>query len=153
MLAGSLDRDVARSPSYLRLGCAQAAAPGATARCRASVDAGRSAGRPACEAGGHRRGASRRSSSGIREQLRYVLPAYVVLRCWCCVLTQLVYRPRPDERVYYNSLLVLSSFLLILALGQGAVILTGGLDLSVPWTIGLCGILLAGIVNGSERGR
>ena len=28
------------------------------------------------------------------------------------------------------------------------VILTGGLDLSVPWTIGLCGILLAGFVNG-----
>jgi ribose transport system permease protein len=28
------------------------------------------------------------------------------------------------------------------------VILTGGLDLSVPWTIGLCGILLAGMVNG-----
>ena len=29
-------------------------------------------------------------------------------------------------------------------------ILTGGLDLSVPWTIGLCGILLAGIVKGSD---
>ena len=43
---------------------------------------------------------------------------------------------------------MLSSFLLVLALGQGSVILTGGLDLSVPWTIGLCGILLTGIVNG-----
>ena len=51
---------------------------------------------------------------------------------------------------YWNSLLVLSSFLAVLALGQGAVILTGGLDLSVPWTIGLSGILLAGIVNGSD---
>ena len=29
-------------------------------------------------------------------------------------------------------------------------ILTGGLDLSVPWTIGLCGILLAGMVKGSD---
>jgi len=37
-----------------------------------------------------------------------------------------------------------------LALGQGAVILTGGLDLSLPWTIGLCGILLAGLVKGSD---
>src|SRR6185503_5352048 len=51
---------------------------------------------------------------------------------------------------YWNSLIVLSSFLAILALGQGTVILTGGLDLSVPWIIGLCGILLAGMVNGSD---
>ena len=51
---------------------------------------------------------------------------------------------------YCNSLIVLSSFLAVLALGQGTVILTGGLDLSVPWTIGLCGILLAGIVKGSD---
>ena len=45
---------------------------------------------------------------------------------------------------------MLSCFLAILALGQGTVILTGGLDLSVPWTIGLCGILLAGMVKGSD---
>ena len=51
---------------------------------------------------------------------------------------------------YFNSLIVLTSFLAVLALGQGAVILTGGLDLSVPWTIGLCGILLAGMVKGSD---
>ncbi len=51
---------------------------------------------------------------------------------------------------YYNSLIVLSSFLAVLALGQGSVILTGGLDLSLPWTIGLCGILLAGMVKGSD---
>ncbi len=30
-------------------------------------------------------------------------------------------------------------------------ILTGGLDLSVPWTIGFSGILLAGIVQGSDQ--
>ena len=51
---------------------------------------------------------------------------------------------------YYDSLIVLSSFLAILALGQGAVILTGGLDLSLPWSIALCGILLAGMVKGSD---
>ncbi len=45
---------------------------------------------------------------------------------------------------------MLSSFLAILALGQGAVILTGGLDLSLPWSIALCGILLAGMVKGSD---
>ena len=37
-----------------------------------------------------------------------------------------------------------------MALGQGTVILTGGLDLSVHWTIGLCGILLACMVKGSD---
>jgi ribose transport system permease protein len=51
---------------------------------------------------------------------------------------------------YWNSVIVLSSFLAILALGQGTVILTGGLDLSVPWTIGFCGIVLAGSVHGSD---
>ena len=45
---------------------------------------------------------------------------------------------------------MLCSFLAVLALGQGSVILTGGLDLSLPWTIGLCGILLAGMVKGSD---
>ena len=39
----------------------------------------------------------------------------------------------------------------MLALGQGTVILTGGLDLSVPWMIGISGILLAGMVQGSDR--
>jgi ribose transport system permease protein len=46
---------------------------------------------------------------------------------------------------------VLSSFLIILALGQGTVILTGGLDLSVPWVIGFCGILAAGMIRGSNE--
>ena len=49
-----------------------------------------------------------------------------------------------------NSLLVLSSFLVILALGQGVAILTGGLDLSVPWMIGFVGILTAGLIRGSD---
>ena len=84
-----------------------------------------------------------------RDQLRYVLPAYV---CFVLVLllTQLMTGSALTNGSYYSSLLVLSSFLLILALGQGSVILTGGLDLSVPWTIALCGILLAGIVNGQN---
>jgi ribose transport system permease protein len=81
------------------------------------------------------------------EAIRYALPAYV---CFVLVLvvTELSIGHALLHWSYYNSILVLSSFLLILALGQGTVILTGGLDLSVPWTIALCGILLAGIVNG-----
>ncbi|HEV8390138.1 MAG TPA: ABC transporter permease [Dongiaceae bacterium] len=83
------------------------------------------------------------------EAIRYALPSYV---CFIIVvvITELAIGHALLNSGYYNSLLVLSSFLLILALGQGTVILTGGLDLSVPWTIALCGILLAGIVNGQN---
>lgn len=84
------------------------------------------------------------------EALRYAAPAYLcfalVLLATEIVLGHTLFSPR-----YYDALVVLSSFLAILALGQGTVILTGGLDLSVPWTIGLCGILLAGMVRGSDE--
>jgi ribose transport system permease protein len=66
------------------------------------------------------------------------------------IATQLTLGHALTSWSYYNSLIVLSSFLAVLALGQGTVILTGGLDLSVPWTIGLSGILLAGLVKGSD---
>ena len=84
-----------------------------------------------------------------KDVLRYALPAYI---CFALMVlaTQLVLGKALFSLNYYNSLIVLSTFLAILALGQGSVILTGGLDLSVPWTIGLCGILLAGLVKGSD---
>jgi ribose transport system permease protein len=83
------------------------------------------------------------------EALRFALPAYV---CFIVVVlvTQLTLGHALTNWPYFNSLIVLSSFLAVLALGQGSVILTGGLDLSLPWTIGLCGILLAGMVKGSD---
>ena len=83
------------------------------------------------------------------EVLRYGLPAYVSL-VLVVVVTQLWLGNAILNWTYWNSIIVLSSFLAVLALGQGTVILTGGLDLSVPWTIGLCGILLAGTVQGSD---
>ncbi len=83
------------------------------------------------------------------ETLRYALPAYVALVI-VVVVTQLWLGNTILHWGYWNSLIVLASFYAILALGQGTVILTGGLDLSVPWTIGFSGILLAGIVQGSD---
>jgi ribose transport system permease protein len=80
-----------------------------------------------------------------RETLRYALPAYVAL---ILVLAVTLIHYGGLDLHYLNSLLVLSCFLSILSLGQGSVILTGGLDLSLPWTIALCGILLAGATNG-----
>ena len=82
--------------------------------------------------------------------LRMILPAYagfvIVL-----VVSQLLFGGTLDNPGYYNALLVLSSFLAILALGQGAVILTGGLDLSVPWMIGFVGILTSGLIHGAGQ--
>jgi ribose transport system permease protein len=83
------------------------------------------------------------------ETLRYAVPAYVSL-VLVVLVTQFWLGNAIPNWTYWNSLIVLSSFLAILALGQGTVILTGGLDLSVPWTIGFCGILLAGMVQGSD---
>jgi ribose transport system permease protein len=82
-----------------------------------------------------------------REALRYSAPAYVAMAL-VLLVTVVVYGGL-DAR-YVNSLVVLSCFLAILALGQGTVILTGGLDLSLPWTIALSAILLAGITNGAN---
>jgi ribose transport system permease protein len=83
------------------------------------------------------------------ETLRYAVPAYVCLAL-VLIATQLVLGSVFGNWNYWNSLLVLSAFLAILALGQGSVILTGGLDLSVPWMIGLSGVMLAGVVQGSD---
>ena len=84
------------------------------------------------------------------EFLRMVLPAYVFFLV-ALIATQLVYGGSTIVSLhFYNSLIVLASFLAILALGQGAVILAGGLDLSLPWTITFCGILAAGLMNGSD---
>lgn len=83
-----------------------------------------------------------------RDTLRYVVPSYIALVI-VLVVTAIVFNGM--EVRYFNSLLVLSCFLAILALGQGSVILTGGLDLSVPWTIGLSGILLTGLSAGQNE--
>lgn len=83
------------------------------------------------------------------ETLRFAVPSYAALILVIAV-TQLALGNAIFNWTYWNSLAVLSSFLAIMALGQGTVILTGGLDLSVPWTIGFCGILLAGMVQGSD---
>jgi ribose transport system permease protein len=86
-----------------------------------------------------------------RETLRFVLPSYGFL-VLVLVATGWVFGSESlFTWQYLNTLLVLTSFLAILGLGQGAVILTGGLDLSVPWSIAFCGILLTGMVQGQDE--
>lgn len=66
------------------------------------------------------------------------------------IVTQMLLGRNVFEWSYWDALIVLSTFLIILALGQGVVIFTGGLDLSIPWTICLCGILFTGWTQGSD---
>ena len=85
-----------------------------------------------------------------KELLRYTLPAYVSFIV-VLIVTQFIF---PDLSIlsfkYLGTLIVLGSFLAILALGQGSVILSGGLDLSVPWTIALCAIVSTSLIQGSD---
>ncbi|SAL79514.1 inner-membrane translocator [Caballeronia peredens] len=83
-----------------------------------------------------------------REWVKYVVPAYLLFFA-VVVITAIVYGPGVLASAnFYSSLLTLTLFLAILGLGQGAVILTGGLDLSMPWLITLSGVLLTGLTHG-----
>ncbi|MFM0322193.1 ABC transporter permease subunit [Caballeronia glebae] len=83
-----------------------------------------------------------------REWVKYVVPAYVLFFA-VVIITGFVYGPGVLVSAnFYSSLLTLTLFLAILGLGQGAVILTGGLDLSMPWLITLSGVLLTGLTHG-----
>ncbi len=84
-----------------------------------------------------------------RDALRMIVPAWIGFIV-VLIISQVVFGDTLDNAGYFNSLLVLSSFLAILALGQGAAILTGGLDLSLPWMIAFIGILTAGLIRGAD---
>lgn len=83
------------------------------------------------------------------ELLRMSLPSIVGL-VLVLIVTAIYFGPERINAQYLSSVIVLSSFLLILAFGQGAVILSGGLDLSIPWTITFCAILMTTLSGGSD---
>jgi len=78
-----------------------------------------------------------------------VLPAYAALAV-VLVVTALALGRQLTFPGYLDSLLVLASFPAVIVLGQGVVILCGGLDLSIPWMITFAGILLAGMSRGAN---
>jgi ribose transport system permease protein len=83
-----------------------------------------------------------------REWVKYIVPAYLLF-FGVIAVTGFAFGPAVLASAnFYSSLLTLTLFLAILGLGQGAVILTGGLDLSVPWLITLSGVLLTGLTHG-----
>lgn len=81
--------------------------------------------------------------------LRYVLPAWVLLGL-VLVATAAIVGHGFSVGHHLVALLVFGSFLAILGLGQGAVIMAGGLDLSVSWTITFPAIILTATANGSD---
>jgi ribose transport system permease protein len=81
--------------------------------------------------------------------LRFVLPSYAALVI-IVLLTVWVVGGHLAAGTYLNSLLVLAAFPAVLALGQGAVVISGGLDLSMPALITLSGVLLASWGDGSD---
>jgi ribose transport system permease protein len=79
----------------------------------------------------------RRNRAGIMTSLPAWAGLIVVL-----ILTAILFWGRLSPGAYTNSLLMLASFLAILALGQGAVVISGGLDLSIPAVITFSGVML-----------
>lgn len=83
------------------------------------------------------------------ETLRLVTPAWALLVV-VYILILIFIGPSTFSTQYFNSLLTLALFLSVLAIGQGAVVLTGGLDLSVPNTLAFAGLFLAAVSNGAN---
>ena len=76
-----------------------------------------------------------------RPDLASAMPAWAGLVVVLAV-TAMLFSDRLGVGSYLNSLLMLSTFLAVLALGQGSVVLSGGLDLSVPALITFSGVML-----------
>ena len=84
-----------------------------------------------------------------RAVLRFAVPAYLI---YVVILgaTVGIFGGDFSPLAYLNAMLILTAFLAILGLGQGTVIITGGLDLSVPWTITFPAIVVTTLCNGLD---
>src|SRR3984957_487525 len=72
--------------------------------------------------------------------LRLIYPAYAMLLL-TIVVTTVIYGSDFRPLDYLRSLATFATFMAVLGLGQGAVVLVGGLDLSVIWAITLTAII------------
>ena len=84
-----------------------------------------------------------------RAVLRFAVPAYFI---YIVILgtTVGIFGSDFSPLAYLNAMLILTAFLAILGLGQGTVIITGGLDLSVPWTMTFPAIVVTTLCNGMD---
>ena len=73
--------------------------------------------------------------------LRYISPTYVMFAV-IVIATAVLFGANLSPLDYLNVLLLFTAFLAILGLGQGAVIISGGLDLSIAWAIAFPAIVV-----------
>lgn len=83
------------------------------------------------------------------ESLRLMIPAWTLFVVVFVIILVVIGGDNFSTH-YFNSLFTLALFFAVLGLGQGAVVLTGGLDLSVPHTMAFSGVMLAAIANGAD---
>ena len=98
-------------------------------------------------------GSARRPAAGwlARNQatLRYISPTYVMFAV-IVIATVVIFGGDLSALEYLNVLLLFTAFLAILGLGQGAVIISGGLDLSVAWAITFPAIVVTTFCFGED---
>jgi ribose transport system permease protein len=79
---------------------------------------------------------------------RYVLPSYVGILVLTIIAGAISSNLTTLESA--RTILTLSTFLAVLGLGQGLVVLTGGIDLSIPWVMATAGIMLTSLTGGQD---
>ena len=67
------------------------------------------------------------------------------------IITALFIAPETLTRTSFTTVLPLTSFLALAALGQMLVVMTGGIDLSIPGTMTLAAIMAVGIAGNSDE--
>lgn len=84
-----------------------------------------------------------------RSTLRFSVPPYLIYVAVLIVTLALIggnFSPID----YISAMLTFTAFLAILGLGQGTVVISGGLDLSIPWTITFTAIVVTTFTNGLD---
>ena len=81
--------------------------------------------------------------------LRVVLPPWLLFAA-TVLATAAIYGSGFTPLAYIVSVLTFATFLAVLGLGQGAVVIGGGLDLSVIWGITLPAVVLTTLANGTD---
>jgi ribose transport system permease protein len=82
-----------------------------------------------------------------KQERRLIIPAWVGFAV-LVIISFIYYGKGLSPLQYTDRLLILAAFLAILALGQGVVIISGGFDLSVGWTMTTCGVIAAMLMQG-----
>lgn len=92
---------------------------------------------------------ARRGIADLGDSKRAVYAVWIALLAML-ILTVIV-RPSLAAPASLQTIAVLAAVSAVVGLGQGAVIFTGGIDLSVPWIMSSVAIIFSGISNGRNE--